>query len=65
MKNIFDGPAEHMHINPLEHGCPIQCFISTCITPENQLLKIKYAFNLETLIIYVGTQFHNVTENLN
>ena len=55
MKNIFDGPAEHIYINPLEPD----------ITPDNQLLKIKYAFNLETLIIYVGTQFHNVTENLN
>ena len=32
----------------------ILCFISTFITPDNQLLKIKYAFNLETLI-YIGT----------
>ena len=32
----------------------ILCFLSTCITPDNQLLKIKYAFNLETLI-YIGT----------
>ena len=28
----------------------ILCFISTCITPDNRLLKVKYAFNLETLI---------------
>ena len=28
--------------------------INTCITPDNQLLKIKYAFNRETLI-YIGT----------
>ena len=25
-------------------------FISTCITPYNELLTVKYAFNLETLI---------------
>ena len=25
-------------------------FISTCITPDNELFKVKYAFNLETLI---------------
>ena len=23
-------------------------FISTCITPDNELLTVKYAFNLET-----------------
>ena len=33
----------------------ILCFISTCITPDNQLLKVKYVFNLETVSIYVGT----------
>ena len=29
-------------------------FISTCIAPDKQFLKMKYAFNPETLI-YVGT----------
>ena len=28
--------------------------IITCITPDNQLLKVKYVFHLETLI-YIGT----------
>ena len=32
----------------------IHIFIITCITPDNQLLKVKYAFNLKTLI-YLGT----------
>ena len=32
-------------------GLDILCFISTCITPDNQLLKLK---DLETLI-YAGT----------
>ena len=27
----------------------ILVFISTCIMPDNQWLKVKYAFNLETL----------------
>ena len=31
----------------------ILCFFSTCITSDNQLLKMKYAFNFETLI-YIG-----------
>ena len=29
--------------------------ISTCITPDNQLLKVKYAFNLETLL-FIATK---------
>ena len=29
----------------------ILCFISTCITPDNQLLKVKYVFNLEIPIL--------------
>ena len=29
-------------------------FISTCMTPENQLLKVKCAFNIEALI-YIRT----------
>ena len=29
-------------------------FVSTCITPDNQFLKIKYALNLEKMIC-VGT----------
>ena len=29
-------------------------FISTCITPDNELLTVKYACNLETLV-YTGT----------
>ena len=32
----------------------ILCFISTCIAPDNELFKIKYAFNLETLIYIVA-----------
>ena len=32
-------------------------FFSTCITPDNQLLKMKYAFYLQTLI-YMGLKFH-------
>ena len=31
----------------------ILCFISTCISPDIELLTVKYAFNLETLI-YIG-----------
>ena len=31
------------------------CFISTCITPDNQLLKVKYAVNLEKML---GLGFH-------
>ena len=37
----------------------ILCFISTCITPDNQLLKVKYAFNLEKLDIYWDLNFTN------
>ena len=34
-------------------------FIRNCIIPDNQLLKSKYAFNLETLISFVlGLKFH-------
>ena len=40
----------------------ILCFFSTCLTPDNQLLKVKYAFNLETLI-YVGDL--NFTNHIN
>ena len=29
-------------------------FISTFITPDNELFTVKYAFNLETLT-YIGT----------
>ena len=32
----------------------ILCFISSCMTPDNQLLNVKYAFNLETLIYICG-----------
>ena len=35
-------------------------FNSTCITTENQLLKVKYAFTFETLI-YVGTLISQIT----
>ena len=28
----------------------ILCFISICITPDDELFTVKYAFNLETLI---------------
>ena len=30
----------------------ILCFIRNCIIPDNQLLKSKYSFNLETLICW-------------
>ena len=30
----------------------ILCFISTCITPDNELLTVKYAFKLEILIYF-------------
>ena len=37
----------------------ILCFFSTCITPNNELLKVKYALNLETLILYWDFNFTN------
>ena len=40
------------------------CFFSTCITPDNQLLKIKYVFDIETLI-YIGTQNSQITQIFN
>ena len=39
----------------------ILCFLSTCITPDNQLLEVKNAFNLETLR-YVGTLISHITQ---
>ena len=35
----------------------ILCFISTCITPDNELSKVKYALNMLNLktLIYIGT----------
>ena len=39
----------------------ILCFISTYITPDNQLLEIKYAFNLKPLI-YFETQITQITQ---
>ena len=37
----------------------ILCFISTCRTPDNELFKVKYAFNHETSIIYWNLNFTN------
>ena len=37
----------------------ILCFISTCRTTDNELFKVKYAFNHETSIIYWNLNFTN------
>ena len=39
----------------------ILCFISTCITPDNDLFTVKYAFNLDTLIYIGDLNFTNLT----
>ena len=41
----------------------ILCFISTCITPHNEMLKVKYAFSLEVVCRGSETQLQ-VTEKL-
>ena len=33
-----------------------------CMTLDDQLLEVKYAFNLETLILYVGTSILQITQ---
>ena len=40
----------------------ILCFISTCITPDNELSTLKYTLHLETLICI---WYLNFTNNIN
>ena len=57
-KNVGCFAAQGNYFNPwntdVDYSREPRVFASTFITPDNQLLKIKYAFNFETLI-YIGT----------
>ena len=48
----------------MSSAADILCFISTCITPDNVLFTVKYAFNLETLIYWDLNFTNNIFSHL-